>query len=71
MAMAKQAALRLGHQPVAGRNDRATAAFRAWTCQVRKGAVWWLRTRERDGHEQTVPVAAQSPDRVYVRGGTG
>ena len=34
----------------------------AGTCQVRKGAVWWLRSRERDGQEQTVLVAAQSPD---------
>jgi phosphohistidine phosphatase len=29
---------------------------------VRKGAVWWLRTRERDGHQQTLLVAVQSPD---------
>ena len=32
------------------------------TCPVRKGAVWWLRTRERDGQQQTVVVAVQSPD---------
>lgn len=28
----------------------------------RKGAVWWLRTREREGHPQTVLAAVQSPD---------
>jgi hypothetical protein len=26
--------------------------------------VWWLRTRERDGDEQAVVVAVQSPDTV-------
>jgi len=29
---------------------------------VRKGMVWWLRTRERDGQQQTVVTAVQSPE---------
>jgi phosphohistidine phosphatase len=29
---------------------------------VRKGAAWWLRTRERAGDAQCVVVAVQSPD---------
>jgi phosphohistidine phosphatase len=36
--------------------------LRADECPVRKGAIWWLRTRERDGHQQTVVIAVQSPD---------
>jgi phosphohistidine phosphatase len=32
------------------------------SCAVRKGAVWWLRTRERDGAVQTVLWAVQSPE---------
>jgi hypothetical protein len=38
--------------------------FDADTFPVRTGAVWWLRTRERDGHSQTVVAAVQSPDTV-------
>jgi phosphohistidine phosphatase len=29
---------------------------------LRKGSLWWLRTRERDGHSQTVVVTVQAPD---------
>jgi phosphohistidine phosphatase len=29
---------------------------------VRKGGVWWLRSREREGRLQTVLLAVQSPD---------
>jgi phosphohistidine phosphatase len=31
-------------------------------CTVRKGAVWWLRSRLRDGVRQTVVVTVQNPD---------
>jgi phosphohistidine phosphatase len=29
---------------------------------VRKGAVWWLRHREREGVGQTVLVSVQAPE---------
>ena len=32
------------------------------SCPVRKGAVWWIRTRERDGDVQTVVVTVQAPE---------
>ena len=31
-------------------------------CPVKKGALWWLRNRERDGFIQTVVVTVQSPE---------
>ena len=31
-------------------------------CSIRKGAVWWLRQRERQGASETVLLAVQSPD---------
>jgi phosphohistidine phosphatase len=31
-------------------------------CALRKGAVWWLRSRERGGVRQTVLLAALVPN---------
>lgn len=60
--LARQPVLLIGHQPVLGEVIAQLLNFKHPGCPVRKGAVWWLRTRERDGHEQTLLVAAQSPD---------
>jgi phosphohistidine phosphatase len=59
---AKQAVLVIGHQPVLGETIARLLPFRFDACPVRKGAVWWLRTRERDGEQQTVVAAVQSPE---------
>jgi len=61
---ARQAVVIVGHQPVLGGVIAELLPFDADTFPVRKGAVWWLRTRERDGHSQTVVAAVQSPDTV-------
>jgi phosphohistidine phosphatase len=61
---AKQPVLVVGHQPVLGEVIAQLLHLKQGSCAVRKGAAWWLRTRERDGHEQTVVVAVQSPDAV-------
>jgi phosphohistidine phosphatase len=61
---AKQPVLVVGHQPVLGEVIAQLMGMNGAGCPVRKGAVWWLRTRERDGHEQTVLWAAQAPDSV-------
>jgi phosphohistidine phosphatase len=61
---AKQAVLVVGHQPVLGEVIAQLLNLKHGSCAIRKGAAWWLRTRERDGHEQTVVVAVQSPDAV-------
>ncbi|MCD6667226.1 MAG: histidine phosphatase family protein, partial [Hydrogenophaga sp.] len=31
-------------------------------CAIRKGAVWWLRHRQRDGQSQTVILTVQTPE---------
>ena len=60
----RQPVVVVGHQPVLGQTIAQLLGLRQVECPVRKGAVWWIRTRERDGHQQTVLVAAQSPDSI-------
>ncbi len=61
---ARQAVVLVGHQPALGEAIAQLLGYKQANCQVRKGSVWWLRTRERDGHAQTVLAAVQSPDTV-------
>lgn len=62
--VAKQPVLIVGHQPVLGETLARLLRVEGGSLAVRKGAVWWLRTRERDGAEQTVVWAVQSPESV-------
>jgi phosphohistidine phosphatase len=52
----------VGHQPTLGllAARLMTGQDLAWS--VRKGAVWWLRGRERDGAVDVTLQAVQSPD---------
>jgi phosphohistidine phosphatase len=59
---AKSAVLIVGHQPVLGETIAHLLPLLHPGCPVRKGMVWWLRTRERDGQQQTVVTAVQSPE---------
>ncbi len=52
----------VGHQPVLGQAIAQLLAIHGSECSVKKGAVWWLRHRQRDGNSQTTLVAVQSPD---------
>ncbi|MDP3618170.1 MAG: phosphohistidine phosphatase SixA [Ramlibacter sp.] len=61
---ARQAVLIVGHQPVLGETIAHLMGLNQPSCPVRKGAVWWFRTRERDGHGQTILVAVQAPETV-------
>ena len=58
----KGAILVVGHQPALGQAIAELVGFSAADCSVRKGAVWWLRQRERQGASETVLLAVQSPD---------
>ena len=60
--VAKQAVLVVGHQPALGETVAQLLGIQGGQCAVRTGAVWWLRTRERDGQEQTVLWAVQGPE---------
>ncbi len=59
---AKSPVLVIGHQPVLGQTIARLMSLPAGECVVRRGAVWWLRARERDGQGQTLVVTVQSPE---------
>lgn len=52
----------LGHQPVLGETIALLMGIQAGVCSVKKGAVWWLRHRERDGEGQITLYTVQPPD---------
>lgn len=59
---AKGTVLVIGHQPLLGEVVAQLMGCRATECAVKKGSVWWLRSRERDGQWQTVVITVQSPE---------
>lgn len=59
---ARQMVVLVGHQPTLGQVIAQLLGLQAADCPVRKGAVWWLRARERNGVLQTVVVAVQPPE---------
>jgi phosphohistidine phosphatase len=52
----------IGHQPSLGMLVAHVMGLRAEHCAIKKGAVWWLRTRERVGQVETVLVTVQTPE---------
>ncbi len=59
---AKGTTLLVGHQPQLGQLASELMGWPTTDCVIKKGAVWWLRKREREGAIQTVVVTVQSPD---------
>lgn len=60
--VAKGCVLVVGHQPTLGQTIAQLLALSTPDCPVKKGAVWWLRNREREVLSQTVVVTVQSPE---------
>lgn len=58
----KYPVLVIGHQPMLGQTIAQLLGLKESECAVKKGALWWLRNRERDGQSQTVIVTVQSPE---------
>ncbi len=58
----KGCVLVVGHQPTLGQTISTLLGLNASECAVKKGALWWLRHREREAGEQTVVVTVQSPE---------
>jgi len=56
------AVLVVGHQPVLGQTVAQLLGLQAGDCAIRKGAVWWLRHRQRPEGGETVLMAVQSPE---------
>jgi phosphohistidine phosphatase len=61
---AREPVLVVGHQPTLGLAAAYLLAAQPQPWTVRKGAVWWLRARERDGALQVVLHAVVSPELV-------
>ena len=59
---ARNTVLVVGHQPLLGQTVAQLLGLREPDCAIKKGAVWWLRARQRDGEWQTVIQTVQSPD---------
>ena len=58
----KQTVVLVGHQPTLGRTVAGLLGLAESECAIKKGALWWLRYRERDGLVQTVVVTVQTPE---------
>jgi phosphohistidine phosphatase len=58
----KGCVLVVGHQPTLGQTISRLLGLNESECAIKKGAVWWLRYREREGVGQTVVVTVQSPE---------
>jgi len=60
----KSPVLVVGHQPTLGRVVARLLGFAQEECSFKKGAVWWLRHRERGSSAQTVVVTVQTPELI-------
>ena len=52
----------IGHQPTLGMVASQLLSREPQPWAIKKGAVWWLRQRVREGEDQVVLQAVQSPD---------
>ncbi|GAB3355182.1 phosphohistidine phosphatase SixA [Giesbergeria sinuosa] len=59
---AKGAVLVVGHQPMLGQVAAQLLGIQAGECSIRKGAVWWLRQRQKLEQTETVLLTVQSPE---------
>jgi phosphohistidine phosphatase len=60
----KMSVVVVGHQPAIGKCIAYLLGIPEGDLAVRKGAVWWLRSRIREGVPQTVVVSVQSPELI-------
>ena len=59
---ASEPVLVVGHQPTLGLVAAWLLAEVPQPWAIKKGAVWWLRSRDKEGSAQVVLQAVQSPD---------
>ena len=52
----------IGHQPTLGQAVSMVLGLQRPDCSVKKGAVWWLRSRLRQEGDQFILVTVQTPD---------
>ncbi|PIT75669.1 histidine phosphatase family protein [Limnohabitans sp. G3-2] len=61
---AKYPVLVVGHQPTLGAVMAQLLGMSEPACSIRKGAVWWVRRRNREGQGQTLLQAVLCSDRL-------
>lgn len=61
---ARYPVLLVGHQPALGLVVAQLLGMPEHACAIRKGAVWWLRHRIREGQAQTILLAVTCPERL-------
>ena len=61
---AKYPVLLVGHQPALGGLIAQLLNMPDAACAIRKGSVWWLRSRTREGQAQSVLMTVTSPERL-------
>ena len=59
---ASSTVLVVGHQPTLGQVAAQLLGLPEAECSIGKGAVWWLRQRQRLEQSQTVLMTVQSPE---------
>ncbi len=52
----------VGHQPTLGQVAARVLGMADGACAVRKGSLWWIRRRVRDGRAETVLMTVLNPD---------
>ena len=60
--LAKHPVVVVGHQPTLGQTIAHLLGLTLNDVSVKRGAIWWLRYREREAGAQTVVVTVQSPE---------
>jgi len=60
----KGAVLLVGHQPMLGQIAAQLLGMPEAACDIRKGAVWWLRSRKREDATQVQLVAVMGADLI-------
>jgi phosphohistidine phosphatase len=61
---AKYPVLVVGHQPTLGAVVSTLFGMGTEPVAIRKGAVWWLRSRLREGQDQTVILSVMTPEKL-------
>jgi len=58
----KGTVLLVGHQPPLGQIAARLLGIDEQACEIRKGALWWLRSRQREGQLKTSLLTIISPE---------
>lgn len=58
----KSPVLVIGHQPTLGQTAAQLLGLANSDVSIRKGGLWWLRHRVRDGRAQTLLLTVQGPE---------